>query len=170
MPAPESLTARYVGCDPGSTGAIAALWGNRVTTWPVPLAVRPVGGSVIDDDATIALARELYACGFRVFVLEMTWGIRGQGGSSQYKFGDTAAALRVAFRAAGFEVHMVAAQRWKTKLRIHGDKSVSVAAARKLYPADADEFTPRRNVRTARDCEGTAEAALIAHYGQLMQL
>lgn len=162
----ENIPA-YIGIDPGSTGAIAHVHNRRVTVFGVPLLAKPVGGCVIDDDEAIGLARMLFDLGPAVVVIEQTWGIRGQGGASQYKFGDTAAALRVAFRSAGFRVHRVPAIRWTARLRVGSNKDQHVAEALKLFPEDAAAFTKRRGVLTYEQVKGNADAALIAEYGRV---
>lgn len=160
----------YIGCDPGSTGAIALIYGDTATAWDIPLASAPRGGIVVDDAALLALVQSLVGLGPAAVALEMTWGIRGQGGASQYKFGDTAAAIRMAFVASGCPPHMIAAQRWKTRLRVHGGKDVSIAKALDLYPDAAPLLTPRRKAVTQKQAEGRADAILIAHYARVMQL
>ncbi len=143
---------------------------GRVLVWDVPLSASPVGGSIVDDAAVLSLARALASVSAAAFVLEHTWGVRGQGGSSQYKFGDTAAALRVAFVSAGHRLARVSSQKWTAALRVGSDKAKHVETARALWPADVALFTPRRGVLTQAQCEGRADAALIAEYGRRNQL
>lgn len=163
---PESVTPDdlYLGIDPGATGAVAAIHNGRVTVFDMPLSSQPIGGTVIDDDDVIALARMLAMLGPRRTMLELTWGVRGQGGSSQYKFGDSACAIRIALKAAGLAVETVSAMKWTTALRVGSDKSRHVAEAIKLFPADAHLFTPRRGVVTLEQGKGRADATLIAEF------
>lgn len=156
----------YLGIDPGATGAIAAIHGDRVTVFDVPLAKKPIGGTVVDDDGLIALAAMLADLGPRLATLEHTWGIRGQGGASQYKFGDTAAAIRVALKSAGIRVVPVSAMKWTTALRCGSDKALHVELAKQLFKYDAELFTPRRGIVTLEQCKGRADATLIAEYGR----
>jgi len=162
-PSPPGL---YIGIDPGSTGALAVIHGDRVTVFDMPISARPIGGTVVDDDALIGLGRLLATLGPEFATLEHTWGIRGQGGSSQYKFGDSAAAVRVAIKAAGIPVHMAAAIKWTTALRCGSDKEAHRKLAMQLVPLDVALFTPRRGVVTLEQCKGRADAALIAEYGR----
>lgn len=156
----------YIGIDPGSTGAIAVVHGDRVTVFDIPLSEKPIGGTVVDDDALIALAAMLAGLGPRVVVLEHTWGIRGQGGASQYKFGDTAAAIRIALKSAGIPVAVASAMKWTTALRCGSDKMRHVEMAKQLFRHDIALFTPRRGVVTLEQCKGRADATLIAEYGR----
>lgn len=156
----------YLGIDPGSTGAIAAIHRNRVTVFDIPLSEKPIGGTVVDDDGLIALAAMLADLGPRLATLEQTWGIRGQGGASQYKFGDTAAAIRLALKSAGIRVVPASAMKWTTALRCGSDKMRHVEMAKQLFPDDAALFTPRRGVVTLEQCKGRADATLIAEYGR----
>lgn len=161
----------YIGCDPGSTGAVALLLGSRVNVVGIPLDPNPIGGTAVDDDALIELARGLAALEPAAFVLEHVWGRKGQGGASQYKFGDTTAAIRVAFKAAGIRSPKpVSSQRWTAALRVGSDKDKHVAEAIRLFPDDVEHFTKRRGVRTWEQCKGNADAALIAFYGRKYNL
>jgi crossover junction endodeoxyribonuclease RuvC len=166
-PSPVTENRVYIGCDPGSTGAIVALFPDgSLAVYDVPLSASPVGGSVIDDAATWALAQFLSSFGPCTFCIEHTWGVRGQGGSSQYKFGDTAGSLRAMFVAAGCRVVRASSQRWTAALRVGSDKARHVAAACDLFPAHAREFTPARGRITLAQCEGRADATLIAEYAR----
>lgn len=165
-----ALLPLYVGCDPGATGALALVSGAWCAVWDVPLSAHPVGGSVIDDAATIELARVLACFGPAAFVIEHTWGVRGQGGSSQYKFGDSAAALRMAFQSTGFPVRRVSAQKWQTHFRVNGDKQHSVALVKKLYPAHVELFTANRGHINKAQCEARAEAVLIGRFGEMTKI
>lgn len=164
----ESLATHglYIGVDPGSTGAISAVSGGRVAIFDVPLSPKPIGGTVVDDDALLALARLLATLSPVHATLEHTWGVRGQGGASQYKFGDTAAALRLSLKAAGIAVRVVSAMKWTTALRCGSDKEQHRRLAMGLFPHDAELFTPRRGVVTMEQCKGRADATLIAEYGR----
>jgi hypothetical protein len=157
----------YLGCDPGSTGAFALVWENRVSIFGIPLSEKPIGGTAVDDAALWALAQRLASLSPDGYIQEHTWGVRGQGGGSQYKFGDTAAACRCYMLAAGVPMAKpVSSQRWTAALRVGSDKMRHVAKAIELFPEDAELFTPKRGVRTLEQCKGNADAALIAEYGR----
>lgn len=133
----------------------------------IPLATKPIGGTAVDDAALWELAQRLASLSPDAYVQEHTWGVRGQGGGSQYKFGDTAAACRCFMHAAGIRVaRPVASQRWTAALRVGSDKIRHVAKAIEIFPEDAELFTPKRGVRTLEQCKGNADAALIAEYGR----
>lgn len=159
----------YAGVDPGATGALALIQGDRITVYDVPLLAKPYGGTVIDDHAWQAHMRWVASLVDVRLYFEMTWGKKNQGGASQYKFGDTAAAMRAGVIAAGLDPIMVSSQRWTSALRVGSDKDFHVAKIRELYPEYAALFTPRRGKLTLEQCKGRADAALIAHYGKTLR-
>jgi hypothetical protein len=156
----------YIGADPGATGAFGLVWDNWCAVYPVPTDPKAVAGTSVDDMALLALARELATVGPVLAVLEHVWGMAGQGAGGSFTFGDTTGAMRIALKAAGIRVERASAQRWRNRLGVSGDKAQSVAMAIKLFPGNADLFTPRRKVRTAAQCEGNAEAVLIAEFAR----
>jgi len=156
----------YIGADPGATGALALVWGKSVCVYSVPTDPKAIAGTCVDDEALMSLARELATVGPVLAVLEHVWGIAGQGAGGSFTFGDTTGAMRIALKSAGIMVKRASAQRWRNRLGVSGDKAQSVAMAIKLFPGNADLFTPRRKVRTAAQCEGNAEAVLIAEFAR----
>lgn len=141
--------------------------GENLSVFDVPLCENPIGGTAVDDTELFALAQCLAGLypGAR-YVQEHVWGKAGQGGGSQFKFGDTNGATRMAFVAAGFPLARVSSQKWTAALRVGSDKDRHVAEVLKLYPWHAALFTPRRGVLTLEQCKGRADAALIATYGR----
>lgn len=169
------------GADPGATGAIAFLHGNRVTVFAMPMLQEKSGRTYkprTDVPGLIALARSIASMEPDRVVIERVWGIKGQGAGTGAALGHQRGCLEVAFAAAGCKVELVSPQAWKgraglTQKSVDGvkrkktDKETSRLLALQLWPDDAEYFTPKRNVRTKEQCQGNAEAALIAKFGAL---
>lgn len=166
MTASLESTPLIVGIDPGAQGAIALVSRTRVVIWPIPYTANRAGKDRIDDETTLALAWRIAWLSPAFVVIEKVWGIKGQGAGAAFAFGDGYGALRMAFTAAGYVPELCPANRWQAAAGLLGKgKADSVALARQLWPDQAREFEPVRKERTAKDCEGRAEACLIGRFG-----
>lgn len=160
-----------LGFDPGAMGAIALVHAGRVHVFDAPMRLDRRGKSkkpVTDGPRLLALLRflsDVYPTtqGY----IEKVWGVKGQGAATGAALGHARAWLEAAFLASfGREPFLVSPQRWKADLGLFKQpKGASVELAIRLWPADANEFRSIRGQRTQAQCEGRAEAALIAYHG-----
>lgn len=148
-----------VGVDPGLTGAIALVGGERgerlVEVMDMP--TRRVGKAKkeeLDLEALrymLALARRRTA----VLVMEAQSAAPGQGVSSVFKLGEQYGLLRGMALSMGFRVELVRPAVWKAAMRLGSDKERSREAAMKAWPGEQVFFGRVKD-------HGRAEAALIA--------
>ena len=146
-----------LGCDPGATGAIAALRvddGALVWVQDMPAHGKIVSGSLIAsllDDQDVERA-----------YVEQVGAMPKQGVASTCGFGRSYGTLLGTLGALGVPFEMVAPTVWQRAERVTGrsarDKTLSRQRASELFPTFAASFA------RARD-HGRADAALIAHWG-----
>jgi crossover junction endodeoxyribonuclease RuvC len=142
-----------VGVDPGLTGAIALVGGERgerlVEVMDMPtMRVGKGKKEELDVEAlryVLALARRRTS----VLVMEAQSAAPGQGVSSTFKLAAQYGFLHGATLAMGFKVELVRPAVWKAALRLGADKE------RKAWPDVAHAFARVKD-------HGRAEAALIA--------
>lgn len=168
----QPIITPYIGVDPGTSGAIAALDINRslwVAAAPVEVVEKANGERTeICRERMRNLAEMLFFQGYSHAIVEGVGGMKKDGASRAFNFGTTTERMAGAFWYAGCATRTVSPQRWKGYYRLLGKpKSASVERALIEFPDAAEFFTPKRLVRTAAQCEGNAEAALIALYGAL---
>ena len=82
----------------------------------------------------------------------------GQGVTSMFSFGTSWGILRGVIAAHFIPAKLVRPQRWKSTLRVPADKNAARAAASRLMPQHAHQWTRCKD-------DGRAEAAMIAWYG-----
>ena len=159
-----------IGVDPGASGAIAVIHGNRVTVFAMPVLLVKSGKTwKTRTDIPTLLTTVQSICGVypdAPAYVEQVWGVKGQGAGTGAALGHQRGCVEMAFQAAGRPATLVSAQKWKFKAGLKGKpKSESVALAKRLWPEDAEQFTAKRGKLTEKACEGLAEAALIAKFG-----
>jgi crossover junction endodeoxyribonuclease RuvC len=148
-----------VGVDPGLTGAIALVGGERgerlVEVMDMP--VKRVGKAKREELDVEALRYMLALARRRadVLVMERQGAAPGQGVSSTFKLGAQYGMLHGMAIVMGFRVERVSPAEWKAALRLGADKERSREAAMKAWPADQVFFARVKD-------HGRAEAALIA--------
>ena len=116
-----------IGIDPGASGAIAVLDGDRVTAMKLAdMTERDIYDCLSDLAGTGTVA-----------VIEQVHSMPGQGVSSTFKLGVSYGGLRMALVAAGIRFQPVTPVRWQTALscRSGGNKNVTKAKAQELFPA-----------------------------------
>lgn len=144
-----------IGIDPGQTGGIAAIMGNQVVVWPMPLA-----GNDIDLGE---VARILRSCVPDVVVIEKVHAMPKQGVSSTFKFGEGYGGIKGAAAALEIRVELVTPQAWQ-KAILSGttrDKGAAVAYVRRAFPSAE---LVRKGCRIPHS--GIADATCIAEYGR----
>ncbi len=127
---------RYIGVDPGVSGAIAVLWPNGDICGVMPMPSTDHG---MVDAAQMAVDHGTLrgiACIEQVSAGVFGMPGRKQGAVSAFTFGGAYRGIRVALIAAGIEVIDVRPQVWQTAMecRTKGDKRISQAKAQELFP------------------------------------
>ena len=146
-----------IGCDPGKSGAIAALGYDGalrgVDDMPV---VGPIISPVLLDEAVhnyldpLSLRRG-------AAVIEDVHAMPKQGVSSVFSFGRSLGVAEGVLAGNGLAVHYVAPTKWKKALGLTQDKGASRRRAIELWPERAQWFARVKD-------DGRAEAALIAYW------
>lgn len=147
---------RFIGIDPGATGAFAVLDGPQgelihVEDFPVH------DGKISPQLLTVALDfhNEL---GVRA-VLEMPGPMPQQGVSSTWKFARTVGLIEGVLAGLGIQTVTVTPAKWKRLMGLSKDKGHSRAMAAQLWPDKASWFMRVKD-------DGRAEAALLAELGR----
>jgi crossover junction endodeoxyribonuclease RuvC len=173
----------YVGIDPGTDGALAAIVDGRVAlledTPHLRVEVEKRGSKegkvnrrVPDDRGTWALLAALPGrCGVEGFVdvvvaLERVSAMPDQGVTSMFNFGVGWGIWRGVVAASGAASILVAPQTWKKALMQGAAKTkeASVDVAQRWYPDAAARLVGPRG----RKLSGRADAILLARYASLV--
>lgn len=118
---------RYLGIDPGMSGAIAMLDGERVET--------VVFAKTTPREWSDFLLRH-GGCGSAFALIEAVHSFPGQGVSSTFKFGHAFGMLEGLLIAQNVPYERVRPLTWQTGMscRTKGDKNVSKRKAEELFP------------------------------------
>lgn len=141
-----------LGCDPGLTGAIAALdaaTGALLWVEDTPVVDRMVNAAELAD----WLRGELIA----VAAVEQVASRPGQGVASTFKFGQTHGVLLGVLGALNAPIVHVTPARWKKAYGLTSDKEKSRRLAIETWPDMAGYFARKKD-------DGRAEAALIGRW------
>jgi crossover junction endodeoxyribonuclease RuvC len=147
---------RYVGVDPGLSGAIAIV----ETIGGVPILVdvidMPVTGTGAKARVDVTAAAK-WICGYApsLAYVERAQAFPKQGASSGFSYGRAAGAIEAAVTLARIPLMLVEPAAWKRKLRLPGkDKEQARQRALQMFP--------RQHALLARKKDhGRAEAALL---------
>jgi len=153
-----------IGIDPGLSGAVCLLDGERLEVFDLPTTERVVNGKTKRQLDLHSLANDLRCCPLariRFVLIEQVSAMPGQGVTSSFNFGFTAGAIQGVAAALGFPLRTVHPQVWKRKFGLLGQpKDASRAEASRRFPAYADQWPLKKH-------DGRAEAALIALFGSM---
>lgn len=159
------MTLRLIlGCDPGQTGAIAALAdGEPVSVIDMPTLPRKAGGHQIDAATLAASLRGLltqHPDAYVLAVVEQVGAMPRQGVTSTFRFGQADGILRGVLGALGIGLVEVSPAVWKRSLGLPGEpKDMARTRAIQRWPQWADRLSRKR------DC-GRADALLIALWAE----
>ena len=165
------MASLSVGIDPGAQGAIVLLKDGEPTFWPMPVVEHRTSRGKkrprTDGGGLCVVMHMLRNAGVRTAHIEDVWGIKGQAAGGAATLGYAMGCIETACAAAGIEVVKVSAVRWKYDCGVlKKGKAGAVDAARKNFGA-LPLFAPKRGERTTAQCEGFAEAALIARWASV---
>lgn len=152
-----------LGIDPGKTGAIALLDGERcLGVWDMPSVSegRSTGVSAALLSDLIDDALEL-AGGDMSAMLEKVGAMPGQGIVSMFSFGRSVGIVEGVIGSKHIAMQKVSPSVWKRRAKLIGkEKDFSRALAIEMFPEVAGQL------KRKKDC-GRADAILIAFYGML---
>jgi crossover junction endodeoxyribonuclease RuvC len=148
---------RYLGIDPGMSGALAIV--EMVNDVPMLIDVddMPTAGSnaKMRVDA-IAAAEWIRGHAPSVAYVERAQAFPGQGASSTFAYGRSVGAIETVIALCRVPLVLVEASAWKRKLCLRGkDKEQARQRALQLFPKQHALFAKKKH-------HGRAEAALIA--------
>ena len=143
---------KFIGVDPGITGAVAVIDGNRFeTVFDMPTLGKRLDGVALFNLIAAAADNETKA------VIEQAQAMPKQGRVSIFNYGDTYGATRTAVQLSGCAVIEVRPATWKRKLHLGKDKDAARELAIALFP------TARYQLRL-KGHHNRAEAILLAEY------
>jgi len=153
-----------MGIDPGVSGAIAIFEGaDLLDAFDVPVVETQSGKKKkrrISPEMLVAEIEEHIGCLARVYI-EDVHAMPGQGVTSMFAFGEAAGLIRGVCAGLKVPVCLISPITWKRGMRLQGaGKDASRAMAARMWPEKASLFKRQRD-------DGRAEAALLAHYGQM---
>ncbi len=164
----------FLGIDPGTSGAIVrmAFDGTRFEIrWAAPFPRHMVKTKEQLDlgelHRRIANYCDLPAT---TAYVEKVGAMPGQGTSSMFSFGRAVGMVEALLVAHCYVIEYVAPAWWKKRYGLGDDKKESLAAACRLWPADAHLFRSVRGERTQAEAIAIAEAALIGRAGAEREL
>lgn len=152
-----------IGIDPGVSGGIAVydpIKCELVTAWAMPIIKKQIGRSTERKIDVKRLSTDLLdACveyDVCAIALEHVHSSSQMGVTSAFSFGQTFGRIEAVCALCGPPIHLIRPAAWKQRMLVKGDKSASVAAARKMFGV-SPWFVKN-------SCDGLAEAALLAFY------
>lgn len=150
---------RFIGIDPGLSGAVALLRSDgHAEVHDVPTVEARRGKKEIDLSALAHLVRDLRGAGSFEAAVELVGAMPGQGVTSMFNFGCSYGGIRGVLAGLSVPVTLVTPRKWMREMRVPSGKEGSVARASQLCPALASRFRgPRGGLE-----DGRAEAVLIA--------
>lgn len=148
----------FLGCDPGLTGALAAVdsAGHVHLLEDLPTITRGKGRVKRElDPAGLAHLLRPIAGDIKLAVVEQVGSMPGQGVASVFSLGHTSGVIAGVISALGIPLQLVAPATWKKPLGLTRDKSMSRTVASRLYPEVALHRVKDHNL---------AEALLLARH------
>jgi crossover junction endodeoxyribonuclease RuvC len=150
-----------IGVDPGMSGAVAILDGERlIQVFDMPTVQVEVNGKLKRRISPEMLVSELgmYVDDVRCAYIEKVSAMPGQGVTSMFAFGEALGLVRGVFAGLRVAQFLVPPATWKRSLKVPSGKDGARAMAAQFWPLSAGEF------KRVRD-DGRAEAALIGLWG-----
>ena len=151
-----------IGVDPGITGALALIDGERfVRAFDMPAVTKTHGKG---QEVNAYLLADIFSDALDLSRGELTAHVEqvasmpGQGVSSMFSFGMSAGVVAGVIGAMGIKKVMVRPQAWKNSFGLKGkEKDASRTLAISMYPEAAPILARKKDV-------GRADALLIATY------
>lgn len=146
----------YVGIDPGQSGGVAMIYGDKYTSVPMP-------ETRLQLHTLLKMWVDSYGATGRTATIECVHSMPKQGVASTFKFGKGYGEVLGICTALGFSIIGPTPQAWKKAMLAGTDKGkdASIQVCENLFPK-VELVQPR--CRKAHD--GAAEALLLAEYGR----
>ncbi|MCT7971140.1 hypothetical protein [Laspinema olomoucense] len=147
---------KYIGIDPGITGAIAIINGQEIKLIDSPFV--QIKTKKKPDVAGYYQILKQYTQNSTAIVEEVH-AMPGQGGVSGFNFG-TAFGIWIGILAAlEIPYELVSPQKWKRQMGVRGDKDESRTVALQLFPHLASELNLKKH-------HNRADVLLMAEYSK----
>lgn len=157
---------KILGIDPGNRGGIALIHNDNIQVYPTPteeILVNKRRKTFLNLQEIAELIRKLSP---NLCYMEKVTAMPNQGVTSMFNFGMGYGALQGILTALNVPTTLIRPQEWKRHLLEYDtDKDASIDRCKELFPA----ISLRRSKRSRKDCDGLAEALLIAYYGLLQE-
>ena len=145
-----------IGTDPGASGAIVVMQGDKLIEWEAMPIVKIGTASRVNAPALAAILRSFDEAHAYV---EQVGAMPGQGVSSMFSFGHAAGVVAGVLGALQITTTLVTPQSWKKRAGLIGqDKDAARSRAIQLWP----EW---RALDLKGKGQALADAALIARFG-----
>ena len=161
-----------IGIDPGVSGGIALLESDGyLTVWDMPvneveLKTKTKKGKLkkrkyLDGEVFADIIEDFGGVAY----LEQVGPQPNDGAIQAFAFGDSYGGVRCVLEAFRIPLVLVRPQKWKATLALRKGKAGAALAAQDIFPGCHDMWHgPRGGL-----IDGRCEAALIAHYGRIME-
>lgn len=149
----------FIGIDPGKSGAVAIMHGEKVTIEDMPL----------DEDGHIDTEVLCDVIGMHVVpdksfcVLERAWARPLEGVKSAFALGETYGLTKAVLDILKIETLCISPSVWKKFFDITSDKEVSRSLAQQLFPTQHHMLARKKD-------HNRAEALLLCEYAQRVHL
>jgi crossover junction endodeoxyribonuclease RuvC len=154
----DDVLITFVGIDPGLTGAVAVLFGEKAEVYDIP-TIKKGDGAVKYEIDPAGLGRVLrfgiVDSAKVVAALERVNSMPGQAASSTFSLGDSFGVCRAVLSLTNLPLTYVTPMAWKKYFKLTKDKEEARALAIKRYPQV--ELHLKKHI-------DRAEALLIATY------
>ncbi len=152
---------KFIGIDPGLTGAVAILPDGLLFDTPIAEVRRGKRTKRVYLETQMAAILRPYAGGQTYAFLEAVHAMPEQGVASMFGFGEGFGSWKGILAALEIPVTMVTPQAWKKALMpgMGREKDAARVRALQLYPQLAPLLKLKRDI-------GRADALLIAEYGR----
>jgi len=154
----DDVLITFVGIDPGLTGAVAVLFGEKAEVYDIP-TIKKGDGAVKYEIDPAGLGRVLrfgiVDSDKVVAALERVNSMPGQASSSTFSLGDSFGVCRAVLSLTNLPLMYVTPMAWKKYFKLTKDKEEARALAIKRYPQV--ELHLKKHI-------DRAEALLIATY------
>lgn len=151
----------YLGIDPGQSGGLALIDGDRIECCPMPLAGKAVDWCEVANWIT-HLAPASRAS---VAYVEKVGAMPKQGVSSTFKFGVNVGGIHGVLGALGVPMVLVTPQSWKKRVLAGTakDKAAAIDFCRRRWP----HVSLLASERCRKPHDGMAEALCLARFAQM---
>ena len=152
---------KIIGIDPGLSGAIAVMEGNKIVDI-FDMPVMPEGKKnkrQLNSAQLVKLLKDNIKNNEEVaIIVEQVNAMPGQGVTSMFNFGQTFGAIKGICAALGLPIFFVRPAKWKKHFElINSSKDASRTKAIEMYPSIAEKLSKKKDVNKS-------DAILIARY------